>query len=451
MDRTRHIEWQLARFASGRDHAAMVWRDETVTYGELRERVDAWVARLNASEIQTGDCVGVIGDFSPESVACLLALVAQRCIVVPLAWESQDQHEQFFAIAELDHLVHFDRSDAATVVARNGRRNHPLLEQVRARRGPGLILFSSGSTGAPKAILHEFEPLLAKFRQPRRAYRTVNFLLFDHIGGVNTLFYTLANLGCTVVPADRTVARVCEAVARHGVELLPTSPSFLNLMLLERAHEHYDLSSLSLITYGTEVMPERTLAMANEAFPGARFQQTYGLSELGILRSKSRDNRSLLVKVGGEDFETRVRNGTLWIRAQSSMVGYLNAPSPFDDEGWFDTGDAVVQEGDYYRILGRESDIVNVGGQKVYPAEVEKVVAELPGVIDIAIRGEEHMILGNVVVAVVQMRDPIPASEMKRRIVAHAKGRLQPFMVPAKVKVVTESPVTYRFKKVRRA
>jgi acyl-coenzyme A synthetase/AMP-(fatty) acid ligase len=275
-------------------------------------------------------------------------------------------------------------------------------------------------------------------------------LLFDHIGGFNTLFYTLANLGTIVVPEDRSVVRVCEVVEKHKVELLPTSPSFLNLLLLAEAHKNYDLTSLRLITYGTEVMPERTLRLANEAFPHATFQQTYGLSELGILRSKSQSNQSLFVKVGGEDYQTKVVDGVLYVRAKSSMLGYLNAPSPFDAEGWFNTGDAVIQEGDYYRILGRQSEIINVGGQKVYPAEVEKVIAELPDVVDVSVSGEQHMLMGQIVVATVQMEQPASSVEMRRRIAEHCKGRLQPFMVPVKVRVVTDSQVNYRFKKIRR-
>src|SRR5262249_40028218 len=154
--------------------------------------------------------------------------------------------------------------------------------------------------------------------------------------------YTLANLGCLIVPAERSPASVCAVIERHRAELLPTSPSFLNLLLLAEAHRDYDLSSLRLITYGSELMPERTLRLANAAFPQARFQQTYGLSELGILRSKSSANDSLLLKVGGEDYETKVVDGTLRIRSACSMLGYLNAPSPFDRDGWFDTGDAVI-------------------------------------------------------------------------------------------------------------
>ncbi len=132
------------------------------------------------------------------------------------------------------------------------------------------------------------------------------------------------------------------------------------------------------------------------------------------------------------------------------MLGYLNAPSPFDEDGWFNTGDSVIQDGEYFRILGRVSEIINVGGQKVYPAEVEKVISEIPDFIDVAVSGEPHLLMGNVVVATVQMEHPLPAADVKRRIMEHCRGRLQPFMIPAKVKVVTESLVNYRFKKVRR-
>jgi long-chain acyl-CoA synthetase len=408
------------------------------------------VARLTAAGVTSGASVAVLGDFSPASVSALLALLKLRCILVPLSRDSRDQHPQFCEIAEIDYKIEIDENDQGVVSHLGLRRDHPLFQSLRDNGEPGLVLFSSGSTGKPKAILHALPQLLEKFRKPRHCYRTVTFLLFDHIGGFNTLMYTLANLGCVVAPDDRTVNKVCRAIERHKAELLPTSPSFLNLLLMGESHRDFDLSSLKLVTYGTEVMPERTLALLSEAFPNVRLQQTYGLSELGILRSKSASNQSLLVQVGGEDYETKVVDGTLRIRAKCSMLGYLNAPSPFDPEGWFNTGDSVIQEGDYYRILGRVTEIINVGGQKVYPAEVEKVIAELPEFTDVSVSGEPHLLMGNVVVATVQMAEPLPAAEVKRRILAHCRGRLQPFMIPAKVKVVTESLVNYRFKKVRR-
>ncbi len=447
---TSHIDWQIARFREGHDQPAIVWNDREVTYGELLERYERWVERLTAAGVTLGSVVTVAGDFSPASLSCLNALLKLNCVLVPLSRESHDQHSNFIEIAETDFAIEIDADDEAVVRPLAFRRSHRLLEQLRASGESGLMIFSSGSTGKPKAILHALPPMLEKFRKPRHCYRTISFLLFDHIGGFNTLFYTMANLGCIVSPGDRSVAKVCRAVARYKAELLPTSPSFLNLMLMAKAYEQFDLSSLKLITYGTEVMPERTLQQVHEVLPNAKLQQTYGLSELGILRSKSASDQSLMVKVGGEDYETKVVNGTLRIKAKCSMLGYLNAPSPFDAEGWFDTGDAVIEDGEYLRILGRHSEIVNVGGQKVYPAEVEKVIAELPNVIDVAVSGEPHLLLGQVVVAIVQLSEQVPDLEFKRKIAEHCKGRLQPYMVPTKVRVVTDTLVNERFKKIRR-
>lgn len=445
-----HSDWQLERFREAPDRTAIVWNDREITYGEMVQRYEAWLERLRGAGVAPGCVVTVAGDYSPSSVACMMALIRLNCVFVPLARESIAQHDNFREIAETDFDIEIDLEDNAQVRRLPHRRNHTLLEQLRARNEAGLMIFSSGSTGKPKAILHALPPILEKFRKPRHSYRTVCFLLFDHIGGFNTLFYTLGNLGCIVAPGDRSVSKVCRAVERYRAELLPTSPSFLNLMLMARAYEQFDLSSLKLITYGTEVMPERTLQAVSAALPNVTLQQTYGLSELGILRSKSASNQSLMVKVGGEDYETKVVNGTLRIRAKCSMLGYLNAPSPFDADGWFDTGDAVIEDGEYLRILGRHSEIVNVGGQKVYPAEVEKVIAELPNVIDVAVSGEPHLLLGQVVVAVVQLSEAIPDLEFKRKMTQHCKGRLQPYMVPTKVRVVTDTLVNERFKKIRR-
>lgn len=445
-----YIDWQLQRFREREEDPAIIFRDRAHSYSELGGHYRQWLGRLDEAGVRAGDSVAVLSDFSPGAVSCLLALLKMRCILVPLSWEARDQHKEFFRIAELDHRVEFDGRDQGTVTGMDNRRNHPLLEQLRAADKAGLVLFSSGSTGKPKAILHSLPELLNKFRTPRHCYRTLTFLLFDHIGGFNTLFYTLSNLGCVVVADDRSVRSVCEVIERHRVELMPVSPSFLNLLLLSGAAGSHDFSSLRLITYGTEVMPERTLRMANQAFSGVRFLQTYGLSELGILRSRSEADDSLRVKIGGEDYETRVVDGRLRIRARSSMLGYLNAPSPFDENGWFDTGDSVIQEGEYLRILGRESDIINVGGQKVYPAEVEQVIAEMSGVIDVSVKGEEHLLMGQIVTATVQMAERAPSVLMRKRIARHCKGRLQPFMIPAKVRVVTDGQVNYRFKKIRR-
>lgn len=311
------------------------------------------------------------------------------------------------------------------------------------------MLFSSGSTGKSKGIVHDLSLLLEKFRTPRAALKTIAFLLLDHIGGINTLLHTLANAGTLITPTGRSPGEVCAAIARHRAELLPASPTFLNLLLVAEAPLHFDLSSLKLITYGTEVMPETVLHRLSQALPGVTLSQTYGLSELGILRAKSRSSDSLWVKVGGDGVETKIVDGVLWIRTRSAMLGYLNAPSPFTADGWFNTGDRVEQDGEYLRILGRESDWINVGGAKVYPAEEKSVLLEMENVLDATVYGERHPLIGQMVVALVLLARPEDPSSLKQRMRAHCAGRLEPFKIPVKITITDQAVHSVRFKKKR--
>jgi acyl-coenzyme A synthetase/AMP-(fatty) acid ligase len=312
------------------------------------------------------------------------------------------------------------------------------------------VLFSSGSTGKSKAAVHDFAKLLDKFRVKKQKLRAITFLLLDHIGGINTLFYNLSNGGTVVTVPDHSPDTVCEAIAKHRVELLPTSPTFLNLLLLSGALERYEMPTLRLVTYGTEPMPESTLLRAAQALPKVTLQQTYGLSELGILRSKSRDNRSLWVKIGGEGFETRVVDGILHVRAHSAMLGYLNAPSPFDQDGWMITGDEVEQDGEWFLIKGRRSEIINVGGQKVYPAEVESVIALAPNVRDVTVRGMPHAVTGQVVTARVNLLEPEEPREVRKRLRAFCHERLAPYKVPVKIEVTDDVQFNARHKRMRK-
>jgi acyl-CoA synthetase (AMP-forming)/AMP-acid ligase II len=279
----------------------------------------------------------------------------------------------------------------------------------------------------------------------------IPFLMFDHFGGFNTILAITSSLGTVVSVAERSVARICGAIQRYRVSLLPTTPSFLNLLMAARAHEAFDLSSLRRITYGTEVMPQATLDRLARALPGVVLQQTYGLSEVGVLASKSRDDGSLWMRIGGEGFQTKVVDGILWIKSEYSMVGYLNAPSNFDAEGWFNTQDKVEVDGEYFRILGRVTDLINVGGQKVYPAEIEEVIMTVPNVVDVAVFGESNALLGQIIVARVALAEPEAVDSVKSRIRLACKASLAAYKVPAKVVIATDAIYTARYKKSRQA
>lgn len=442
--------WLFERFESWRNDPAIVFGGSAASYGDLLARVDFWQGELVRQAVGAGSVVVVEGGFSPNAIGLLLALIRASAIVVPLTPLSSVHRASYEEISEASCTVVFDAEDQWTVTLHERVVSHALSRKLIARGQPGLVIFSSGSAGQPKAVLHDFSALLEKFRRPSARKSTMTFLLFDHIGGMDTLFNTLGSGGTLVTVPSRDPDVVCRAIAEHRVHTLPTSPTFLNLLLISEAWKRHDLSSLQVIAYGTEPMPETVLARLREVFPHAKLVQTYGMSELGVLRTRSREPGSLWMKFSCEGFETKIVDGILWVRTPTAMLGYLNAPDLFDEEGWLNTEDAVEVDGDYLRILGRVSDLVNVGGQKVYPAEVENVLMTLDNVRDVAVYGEAHPLTGKILAARVNLITPEPFDAFKKRLRAFCRERLPSFKIPARIEVTEADQFGQRLKKLRR-
>jgi acyl-CoA synthetase (AMP-forming)/AMP-acid ligase II len=449
----RAAPWLFERLEACGEAVALVHRGAAVTYRALLERAAAWDAELTRRGVAPGQVVLLEGSTSEGAVALLLALIRRGAIAVPLTPQASVQREAFAEVAEVSFRCRFhDEAGAGERWEWEGaprQPTSPLLQRLIATGHPGLVLFSSGSTGRPKAVLHDCAVLLEKFAVPRQRKTTLSFLLFDHIGGVDTLFGTLSSGGTLVTTPSRDADAVCAAIAAHRVHTLPASPTFLNLLLVGEAWRRHDLSSLRVIAYGTEPMPEPVLRRLAEAFPGVKLVQTYGLSEVGVLRTRSRDG-SLWIRFSGEGFETQVREGILWVKARTAMLGYLNAPHLIDDQGWLNTEDAVEVDGEWVRVLGRVSDLINVGGRKVYPAEVEAVLLQLPNVRDAAVYGEQNAFTGQSVAASVNLIEPEPLGAFKQRLRAFCKDRLPAYKVPARIELTDREQFGARLKKLRR-
>lgn len=441
----------LDRIAGQDDATAFAQAETAVTYRALMTRIRAAETILAGAGLTPGAVVTLEGDTTPDGAAALFAAWARGLIVAPVAPAAAAGRDRMIRIAGASHRVVIESGAPRVLPTGAPALEHPLYAGLRAAGRPGLVLFSSGSTGAPKAIVHDVERLLARFERPGRPFRAVAFLLFDHIGGLNTIIHMLAYGGCLITPPDRTPDGVLGAIARHRADLLPTSPTFLNLVLLSEAWRRHDVSSLRTITYGTEPMPPSTLARLHALWPDVRLQQTYGLSEIGILRTRSRDSGSLWMRIGGDDeTATRVVDGLLEVKTATSMLGYLNAPSPFTADGWFRTGDAVEVDGDEFRILGRRSELINVGGEKVYPAEVEDVLQQMPELAEAVVYGEAHPITGQIVCARVTPRaTPADPRALIRAARAWCLARLPAFKTPARIEIAAGSLHGARFKKTR--
>ena len=435
---------------------AIIWNNKSYSYSELFIKFKQAIEFIEEQCVKEGEVISLTGDFTPNTIALMFALIKNNNIIVPFNYTLNEAEYVKFDISCVQKSIIVDVKNDNYIIE-NRVVGNPLMAKAATliyktliqTKKPGLVLFTSGTSGEPKGAVHNFSKLLEKFNTPRKALRTINFLLFDHWGGLNTMFHTLSNGGVVLALNDRKPESICAFIEMHQIELLPASPTFLNLLLMSEAYKKYDLSSIKLITYGTEPMPISTLKRLEEKFPNVKLHQTYGLIELGVMRSKSKSNDSLWVKVGGEGYQTRVVDGLLEIKAESAMLGYLNAPSPFTDDGWFKTGDQVEVDGEYIKILGRKSEIINVGGEKVYPQEVENILQQLNNVEEVTVFGEKNSIMGNIVCAKVRLSDQEDRKQFIRRLKIYCKNKMQSFKIPIKVILDDKEQHNERFKKIR--
>ncbi len=428
----------------------------STTYPELGRELERARQELEASKIRSGEFVLLVGDFNVPCIAMLLALAERETVFAPLTVESERKLSSVLPLLKPNVRVEWNSGKNSGEGFRISRLRdeRSLVTESLEVSGAGFVVFTSGSTGTPKAIVHHFLPLLEKFSKSRRAYRAIPFLLFDHMGGINTVLSVLSSGGCIVSTRVRTCSEVCRAIAKHRVTLLPTTPTFLNLLLLSEEYRNHDLSSLELITYGTEVMSEVVLRRLVEVFPKVSFKQTYGMSEFGVIGSVSKEKGSTWLKVGGDGIESKVVDGILWIKAKSQMCGYFSfsdgAPSwNLAKDDWFCTGDMVEEEGEYLRFLGRQCDIINVSGLKVYPMEVEECLLENSLVNDVAVRGVPHLLTGKVIEARIVLAVPSAPDEARKTLTKHCWERLERYKVPTKFVFVEQLEISDRFKKRR--
>jgi len=403
------------------------------TYGALLEEIKHWQCRLDQVKLSAGTVVGLRADYSIAAIAALLALLSRHAIVALIPRDRDDA--RYIADAHVTQLVDMGVDGGCLWRAIPSSTRHPLIDRLSQSGDGGIIVFTSGATGRPKAALHSAERFLYKYQAPGRRLRTLAFLLFDHIAGLDTLFYTLASGGTLVLTRHRDPWSILALIESHRVQVLPASPSFLRLLCAAKnADDKYDLTSLKVITYGSETMDKGTLAKLNLLFPGIKIAQKYGTTEVGSPRTMSRGNDSLWLKFREGGAETKIVDGVLWIRSEGAILGYLNASSPVDEDGWYCTGDEVEMDGEWLRFCGRTSDAINVGGEKVSPVEVEQCILELPFVREVVVAGEAHPLLGQVVAARILLANAdVALEDAKGRIWKHCRQRLARHKLPVKI------------------
>ncbi len=428
----------------------LIHGDQEVTYGEFTSHWEHAAEESRRAGIQPFEPIAILSDYSPEALAHFFALAENRNIVVPIANHSDEETKKRLDVAKCRWTWSSQNSFQKNETHRS-YRHHRLYRQLTDENRPGLVLFSSGTAGEPKAMLHDQDRLLTRYPpKPEKDLRQLLFLFFDHIGGFDTLFRAIANGSTLVIPKDRSPESVARLIATHQITILPTTPTFLNLILLHQLNETYDLSSLKVIAFGAEPMPTSLLNRLREAFPKVDFQQKFGTSETGAVQVISAVNDEIAFKIMDHTVEAKIEEGELYLKSSSSVLGYLNHPDPFTDDRWFPTGDLVEEQAEgAIRILGRKTEIINVGGNKVHPIEIEDVLLNHHAVIDARVYGKANTLTGQWVEAEVILdpdRETVPS---KLDLKKHCSDSLDAYKVPAKIHFVDQVSQTANFKKKR--
>ncbi len=439
----------IARLKVYGDKVAINFANRKYTYVDLIDNIQRM---KNLISDAPGEVVALVSEYSFDSISMFFALAEYKKIIVPITSMSENQITMRIEEAYVDKRI--DLANMKFQDVESNREKHPLIRHVQNENAPGLILFSSGTTGTPKVMIHNLNNIINSYNGKKSFENNVLlFLMFDHIGGLNTLFNVLFRGGSITIPENRDIDYICNLIERYRVTTMPVSPTFLNLLLISGVYKKYDLSSLSLITYGTEAMPESLLKNLHAIFPNVKFIQTFGTSETGIVKTSSYSSDSVLLKIDSRDENSKYKivDGELWLKSKTQILGYLNKSNQsFTEDGWYKTGDQVQEiEGGYLKIVGRIQENINVGGQKVLPAEIETVLLEIEEVLDATVYGEKNILMGQIVVADVVMKNRADENEAKMLIRKFCSEKLEKYKVPVKINFIEDISFSDRYKKVR--
>ncbi len=442
----------IDKFSLYKEKIAIIDLERKVSFSELVANICLFNERLKELRIKSGEVVFILGDYSFDSISLFFSLALNGNIIVPITSDNEQEVFERIQVAQPNWIFNLRTRQERQFESNQTLIRHQLLVSLIQTESSGLVLFSSGSTGKPKAMVHNLDNLLLNyFDRKSKEINFLVFLMFDHIGGLNTLFNCLS-MGATItIPPNRNPDEIARLIERYKINILPSSPTFLNLMCISNVFENFDFSSIRMITYGTEAMPESLLLKLKEKLPRVKFLQTFGTSETGIIKTLSMSSSSTFLKFDDPNQEFKIVNGELWLRSKTQVLGYINhSNESFNEEGWFMTGDLVEETGDgFIRIVGRAKELINVGGEKVLPGEVEAVILQLECIADCIVKSEKNSITGQIVCADVVMKDGFNFKNEKMIIKAHCRNNLDSYKVPIRINEVHRINFSDRFKKKR--
>ena len=461
-------------------HVALIDGDRRTTYAGLDSAVGAFAAGLASAGVEPGDRVALLLGNCTEFVVAYFGILRRGAVAVPLntaSAEDEIRHAldevspkmvvielalrpvvQSVAGEGLPVLVTGSTQWANLVAA--GRRA-PLQ---RAETKPGalaVLLFTAGSTGRPKAamlthraLVANVEGLLELENPPTMTQQDVvlGVLPLFHVYALNTVLALTMAAGATLVLAARFASReTLELVRSAGVTVLGGAPPMYIAWSTEPDLRE-QLAGVRIMSSGAAPLPPAVFDQFS-TIAGKPIWGGYGLTECSpVVTTTLASGRPkagsvgrpmpgvevMLVDHGGDPVEDGT--GEVYVRGASLFSGYWpDGQGGPDNNGWFATGDvAVVDDDGDLRLVDRRKELILVSGFNVYPREVERVIAEVPGVSEVAVIGVPHPYSGEAVKAYVST---LPGHSVDASaLVQHCEQRLARFKCPTIVEILPEMP-----------
>jgi len=501
----------LRRVAEDRPRQeALVVGSLRLTYGQLQERMERAAGGLDRLGVGKGDRVALLLPPGAAFILLFFATAERGAVVVPLdpmarsQWVVQAVEQTAPALLVAHSLPPPLVRHALPEGARAWTVDDPALAELL--EGPGdvagpaevspgdllAVLYTSGTTGAPKGTMHTHRSLIApvvaslklrelwthrptlrqiprmgrallRYRERllRAAGRPQVFLStvgFHTITGVEVFLQALLMGDTLVVQPHFHPVEALELIQRERVTVLVAVPTALAVMLRVQDLDRYDLSSLLICGTGSAPCPP-DLARQVQRRLGCALHIGFGATEVGggIAATSLGDPDDLQAETVGRPMpgiEVRIVDeagrplsagevGELVVRGEGVMVGYWGAPDltarVVDEEGWYHTGDLAVMDGrGYLRIVGRKKDVIIRGGRSIYPEEIERHLTKHPAIREAAVVGVPGGLGGEEVWAFVILEGK--EGPTARQVREYCRGALEPYQTPQVVRFVSDFP-----------
>jgi acyl-CoA synthetase (AMP-forming)/AMP-acid ligase II len=372
----------------------LVWADRALTYGDALTRSEALARGLAARAITRFGC-SVVDPGDIVTLLCASSAVGAEACVYPQGLDDPTVD---------DYASSFEHR----VIVTDGQRKLTAAEPLAiaglpepSRALPPVMILTTGTTGRPKGVRHDWGRLAGAVRRPdpQPGARWLLAYNLNQFAGVQILLHTLVSQATLVVPESNQPRDAVAAMHDLGVTHASATPTFWRVAIAILDETTASEIPLRQITLGGEAVPGALLGDLARLFPDARVSQVYASTELGSCASIG-DGRnglpaSVLERDEEADVQFRIVDGELHARSRVGMLGYHGQDD--SDDGWRPTGDLVELRGDRIHFVGRSTDVINVGGVKVHPLPIEEVVGSVAGVALVHAYGRKSPVTGEIV------------------------------------------------------